>query len=1568
MGKRICSLLIAVAMVIAMIPGTLQAKAEASYTTLTGNDEIALSGQTLWVDLAGYDLNITGTGTVYAFDSANDGYDAKKCGQITAPATVAVIADVQAPNGNRYVAVTEEGVTTMHRLAMSLTTVTLNITRMGISYKAVYYCDEVLSSEVESYGVVLSLSNVPGADFKTEVELYSNQYTVADKPFQSGVVCVSGTVKNIMKDTNTTQVNNSNGNRIIYANAYIDFGNGPLVADTVNPGKTLQDADFTGVAHSLRTTMDLLDAVYFTKIDEAARAAADAFYAQWKERGMDWDFENIGKASVDAVDNSNLRFDEGTTNAVCPVCQEKVTWTAIGKENGTISLGGKHYYLAKNLTFTGESDAGYITNSSAGTTACIHLNGNNITATKTRAIFGGSGRLNIMGNGIVTGYNKSAQGAAVQVNNRSAGNGVYLYGGTYQKAENAHADAHTVAVWDNGTTLNIYQGAKVIGSGGGAAVYSGKCVYADNMLGLYGCTIEGDVRLNGATQQNEKTSTVVINSATVTGKVTIPMHATGIVAGEAKVQEINIHEDSRLSVGVLKGNAQIGIRAENVFTTDNAAIYKQYFKPVSPAAKISVDGTALRCDIDYTSKLQFEEGTTDAVCPVCEKVVTWTALGTTNQVGASGGHYYLAKPVEYTGSSANYYYFRAPSSGSCCVHLNGFDITASARPFYGNSGVLNVMGSGNVSGQIKNNFGTGATVQIATSSESGAIHLYSGTYRNSAAEDATKDVISVQDNGGAIHIHKDATVEGNVSLGNTSAAKMRNSALTIQGKVTGNVTVAGAASDTYTSTLTLDSATVLGTVKIKGINTVNVAHAPKITVDMEDTTRLTMDRLQKGASIKVLNTGIITEAHPNADDFLQYFTTPYPTDKLFVRDDAIVYTMNYTDDLELDDTGKGFCPVCKDTVKWEPLRYDGYAVKFTNTGVEHTYAGSHYYLPESITYTGTDTAYIQNTLTGSTVCLHLNGNDLIATNTAAIFGSNGALNVMGSGTVSGYNSWGSSHANRGSAIFLNNATVDNGISLYAGIYTMQPNTTPSSVISSYTNGGRLYIYEDVIIDADGGLALYTANAKLRTNDIKVIGATIQGDVTLTENPTKTSTILLRDANITGTVTAAAGNTLCFDGRTNVGKLVVPSGVKVDFTDMKSGSSVHVSADGVFSNVLEDDNWLKYFSTTDEGDWVILRYHALCQSPISILQSAGETETTALNDMYAGRNVLHGEMHDHSKSGPKGDGKRTLAEIKAEMTRLSIDFTTLVDHKQSVHMYLEDWDNTIFVGGSEPGTTVSDSKGVGDFHFNMIFSDPKKLEEAFTFGGYTLKDYENGEGKYFENYVGFNTASFTALTEKVYALGGLLVHVHPKYNSYLVSDDPLDYYFGSDKAPMGLEIHTGNSKPYNMVYRDNEEAYQLWVDLLEEGVWVYATAGSDKHDLPNPGALTTLYSAQKHADAYLALMRSGDFAPGWVGIRMNIGDVAMGGRTDFTGKKLVFSVGDIYQGDKNEASPIYVAGHTYRVELYDDGGLLSQCVIDPTQTTYFAIDADASAKFYRVVVWDDTAATRVGVSNPIWNTK
>ena len=154
-----------------------------------------------------------------------------------------------------------------------------------------------------------------------------------------------------------------------------------------------------------------------------------------------------------------------------------------------------------------------------------------------------------------------------------------------------------------------------------------------------------------------------------------------------------------------------------------------------------------------------------------------------------------------------------------------------------------------------------------------------------------------------------------------------------------------------------------------------------------------------------------------------------------------------------------------------------------------------------------------------------------------------------------------------------------------------------------------------------------------------------------------------------------------------------------------------------------------------------------------------------------------------------------------------------------------------------------------------------------------------------------------------------------------------------------------------------------------GKKVWATAGSDSHRLPEFAGLTSMYTVNDHKDDYMAAARSGNMAPGWMGIRMNINGTAMGGETDFAGQRLQFSVCEIYNptvDDYRGSDKPYVEGHTYRVELYDDGGLLMAANIDPLQMKYFAIDCDEDAMFYRVVVWDVTDNERIGVSNPIWN--
>lgn len=353
--------------------------------------------------------------------------------------------------------------------------------------------------------------------------------------------------------------------------------------------------------------------------------------------------------------------------------------------------------------------------------------------------------------------------------------------------------------------------------------------------------------------------------------------------------------------------------------------------------------------------------------------------------------------------------------------------------------------------------------------------------------------------------------------------------------------------------------------------------------------------------------------------------------------------------------------------------------------------------------------------------------------------------------------------------------------------------------------------------------------------------------------------------------------------------------------------------------------------------------------------ATSQDISLLEKLYKDRAPYHGQLHDHASTGGRSDGKCTLDEWKEDLKALDLDFTTILDHRQVRHMHLPEWDPKMFIGGTEPGTIIDDSSAQEKMlHYLMIFPKHEQLETLLT----TVERYEydgTPDGQY--RYRHFTVEEFGELAQTVKRLGGLFVHAHPK--QIMISDDPLDYWFADDT---GLEVfYTCHCELEDEPTANN---YKLWTDLLALDKRVWASSGSDKHALPNTSALTTLYAREKTTDenmnqVYLSYMREGDFTAGSVGIRMSIGDATMGGIGSFDGNRVLFSVGDMH-------SSAYFADHTYRVALYDDGGKVFETTFDASQTNYFAWDADASRKFYRVVVWDDTLQTRIAVGNPIWN--
>jgi hypothetical protein len=246
----------------------------------------------------------------------------------------------------------------------------------------------------------------------------------------------------------------------------------------------------------------------------------------------------------------------------------------------------------------------------------------------------------------------------------------------------------------------------------------------------------------------------------------------------------------------------------------------------------------------------------------------------------------------------------------------------------------------------------------------------------------------------------------------------------------------------------------------------------------------------------------------------------------------------------------------------------------------------------------------------------------------------------------------------------------------------------------------------------------------------------------------------------------------------------------------------------------------------------------------------------------------------------------------------------------------------------------------------------------------MKTYMFVDGLF--DYYPMSSAEFTQIIQEVLASGGYFVIPHPCQTAMeiapegvesWVAEDLMEYYFCDG---IGYEVfyHISN----NQTARDEQtkQNYDLWTGLLALGKKVYASAGSDVHNLPTDRGLSTVYSSQKLDTSYIEQLRKGNYTAGPVGVRMNIGETTMGGTGDFSGKRVVFSVGDFHTNFLNTA-------HSYRVDLVSDTGVVFSQKFVPGETQYFAFDADEAAKFYRVEVHDENLPyTLLALGNPIWN--
>ncbi len=243
------------------------------------------------VDINGNNLTVTGSGTLYGFDSKNDDFTA--FGTVTAGADVEIAPQHMAPNGNRYIAVAGEGGTSFHRLAMAVTGVSLRPATAGIYYKATWECDDILKEKLESFGVAVSTVDMPGSDFATDADtLYT---TVAKENFVSGMAVNSALIENIVK---SGEDNQTRGNMPIYAAPYAVVDGVTVIGDDYAP-------TMGGAIYSLKTVLQGINRVW-PKLTDGQQESIRQLYA-------------VDAAVLDTWDLYHITADINGTAAVRPL-------------------------------------------------------------------------------------------------------------------------------------------------------------------------------------------------------------------------------------------------------------------------------------------------------------------------------------------------------------------------------------------------------------------------------------------------------------------------------------------------------------------------------------------------------------------------------------------------------------------------------------------------------------------------------------------------------------------------------------------------------------------------------------------------------------------------------------------------------------------------------------------------------------------------------------------------------------------------------------------------------------------------------------------------------------------------------------------------------------------------------------------------------------------------------------------------------------------------------------------------------------------------------------------------
>ena len=319
-----------------------------------------------------------------------------------------------------------------------------------------------------------------------------------------------------------------------------------------------------------------------------------------------------------------LKFVEGTNVAVCPACKAEVSWIEINQDNvkslesqgllGTNLVARYHFYLSEDVTFTASGSGSMFHLSSAGGNVCVHLNGNDLTATNCAiSVMAGNNKLNMMGTGTVSGNHNHAtqkfRGSAFVLN---SGNAITdpavlrLYSGNYVQPE-TNTQLAPVTTSFQGGMLEIFEDATITGNAGGYSVVltttnvkgTATTTACDEVVNIYGGTFNRPLYAKDAQYTSIRNTELNISGGTFNDGIIIDKYTSLNLTGSPVIKGAGlvIPEGVIITLETLETGASINLDATGRFTIANplASDYVKYFNPVKSGYQVLAENNVLFC-------------------------------------------------------------------------------------------------------------------------------------------------------------------------------------------------------------------------------------------------------------------------------------------------------------------------------------------------------------------------------------------------------------------------------------------------------------------------------------------------------------------------------------------------------------------------------------------------------------------------------------------------------------------------------------------------------------------------------------------------------------------------------------------------------------------------------------------------------------------------------------------------------------------------------------------------------------------------------------------------------------